>query len=78
MTIGRRGQLNDSAIAKYFINGLDDYNLRKTISVMNFSKYSELLKSLQSAIVNSKVQPSFANTKQNIHFKRSNEQKPIV
>ncbi|TMW44929.1 hypothetical protein DOY81_009991 [Sarcophaga bullata] len=70
LAIGRRGQLDDNAIIKYIVNGIDDYGLRKLLLAINFAKCAELLKSLQSVASNWRAQFS----KPNVLFKKNNNE----
>lgn len=72
MAIGRRGQLDNNAIVRYIINGLDDNNLRKSLSAMSFKKCSDLLRSLQSIVVGSSGQVPNIQSKRNLPIKKNN------
>lgn len=48
LSVARNGNLDDQSVIKYVINGINDDDLKKVLSVMNFSSCCELLKTIIS------------------------------
>lgn len=68
LAIGRRGQLDDNAIIRYMINGLEDEGLRKSLSAISYVKCSDLLKSLQNVVVGFRRQIHTPQTQVKQHY----------
>ncbi|XP_054729235.1 uncharacterized protein LOC129238219 [Anastrepha obliqua] len=46
LATGRRGNIDDASIIKYMVNGMNDVDLKRSISVNNYSTCNELLRAI--------------------------------
>ena len=64
LSTGRRGKIDDSGIIKYIINGLNDEDLRKTLTAMNNKSCTKLFITLTNISEKDKIRNNFHGEQQ--------------